>query len=84
MNSDWKYVLLDFPIGGYTIILFPPTISHADMANGFPGAEPVSAGFLRLDEFKKELICYGKSDSLGLASKPGDAIYANRLLRTDD
>lgn len=80
MHNDWKYVLMDFPIGGYVIIIFPPVITHADVAKGFPGAEAVSAGFIKLDEFGKELICYGKSDSLKLMSKPGDAIYANYLL----
>jgi hypothetical protein len=80
MSSDWKYILFDMPIGGYTIFLFPPVLSHADVADRFRGSEPVSAGFVRLDEFGKELICYGKSDSLKLVSKPGDAIYANYLL----
>lgn len=81
MNTDWKYVLMYFPIGGYVIIIFPPVITHAEVARGFPGATPESAGFLTLDEFGKDFICYGKSDSLRLSSKPGDAVYANKLLR---
>lgn len=81
MNNDWKYILLDMPMTGYVIILFPPHMKHSDMKNAFPHIEAVSAGFVRMDEFDKELICYGKSDSLGLASKPGDAIYANYLLK---
>ena len=79
--NHWKYILFDFPVTGNVIILFPPHLSHADMKNAFSNIEAESAGFVRLDEFGKELICYGKSDSLGLASKPGDAIYANYLLK---
>lgn len=80
MMDNWKYVLLDMSIGGTVIIIFPPVVSHADVAKGFHGSEAVSAGFVRFDESKQELICYGKSESLGLSSDPEDSVYANYLL----
>lgn len=78
--DHWKYIVLHIPMAGPTMIVFPPTLSHGDMQRKFSPSQAVSAGFVMFDSTKNEFHCYGKSDSLGLESDPGDAELANRLL----
>lgn len=82
MSNEWKYIVFDTPSNGDTIILFPPMVPHDLLRNALVGPI-VSAGFVRYDERHKKLVCFGKSASLGVASRPvSDAVYASRLLRT--
>lgn len=77
--NHWKYVMFSSPFIGPTIILFPPHLNHTDMANAFSHREVVSAGFVMQGE-DGNLVCYGRSDSLKVDSKPEDSVYANLLL----
>ena len=53
------------------IVVFPCYLAHADVANG---RTVVSAGWVDLSARR----CYGRSESLGLAARPGED---SRLLR---
>lgn len=61
MNTDWKYVVIDEYWGGPTLIMFPPTLIHADMAASVKG-EVLGAGFVTFASGKP--VCYGRSESL--------------------
>lgn len=78
--QHWKYILFCKAMHGETIVLFPPHITHADIRDAFPHDEVLGAGFVRFDETTKRLICYGKSTSLGVESRPDDEFFANKLV----
>jgi hypothetical protein len=61
-----KYIVFDT----VEIITFQPHIGHDKMAFRFPDKKPTSAGFVGWDNGK--LVCYGRSESLGLESDPFD------------
>jgi hypothetical protein len=61
-----KYIVFDT----VNIVTFPPHISHDKMRDRFPDMRPTSAGFVGKDNGK--LVCYGRSESLGLESDPFD------------
>ena len=82
--QHWKYIMLDMPMSGDTIFIFPPHFSHADMKRAFDHVEVLSAGFVKFDETEKKFVCYGKSDSLGIGSRPDDAWFASKLLNPFD
>jgi hypothetical protein len=79
MGDDWKYIVFDLPESP-TAVLFPPHITHADMARRFRPAVALSAGFVRWDGERQEFACYGRSDSLDIDPTDDDAFYVNRLL----
>lgn len=78
--QDWKYIC--FALDGGTVILFPPHLSHADVAERFRG-KAESAGFVRFDEEHGEMVCYGRSETLKLEPKDGDDFLVNMLLSHD-
>ena len=79
--QHWKYILFCTAMHGETIVLFPPHITHADMCSAFPRDKVISAGFLNFNEETKRFICYGKSTSLGVESRPEeDEFFANKLV----
>lgn len=80
--GDWKYIVVELPESP-TAVLFPPHVSHADMADRFKPFKALSAGFVRFDESRKEFACYGRSDTLRLSPAEEDAFYVNRLLPRD-
>jgi hypothetical protein len=54
------------------MIIFSPNIAHSVVASKFlsKNSKVTSAGFFHIKD--GEPICYGVSDSLGIASKPKD------------
>lgn len=69
-----KYITVKNEEGTVYPVIFPPTLTHKDVARAVQGlfhregfrTEPESAGFV--DEI--ECRCYGKSESMGIGSKP--------------
>lgn len=62
-----KYVIVEcmgVPCG----IVFNEILAHSEVVRG----TPVSAGFCRLGE-NRHWACWGKSTTLGISSKEGDA-----------
>ena len=71
-----KYIIFDDNDGhgNETPIIFPNKVTHSDMAKAMAEigyARPVSAGFVRVTA-KGNFICSGKSESMGLSSRPDD------------
>lgn len=62
-----KYIRIKGGISGSfpAILVFPSFLSHAEAA---AGREVISAGFVNENVWE----CYGRSDSLGLDSRPED------------
>ena len=54
------------------IILFPETIVHSE----FKHLNPISAGFFYINA-DNQIVCHGKSISLGLSSHEEDSDQAN-------
>jgi hypothetical protein len=79
VGDDWKYIVFDWAATP-TAVLFPPHLTHADVAYNFRPAKPVGAGFVRFDEARRELVCYGRSESLKLGPREEDSFYVNRLM----
>ena len=72
----------------YTPIVFPEHMDHSKVAEGFGGKDNVvSAGFVRVgvdDEGGIRVVCWGKSQSLGLESAgEDDAVFIKIMLRGD-
>jgi hypothetical protein len=79
MVDHWKYVMLKTHMGGEMMFIFSPVMSHAYVASAFKH-EVVSAGFVMQGNDGK-MVCYGRSDSLRLASRhEEDSFYANLML----
>lgn len=77
-----KYIRIASHNGGIswnnTIVIFPETIDHFEMASHFNDCTIISAGFVKLDNDDIDgNVCYGKSVSLKLESHPDDT----KLLR---
>lgn len=68
--QHWKYICFDLDFGA--VFLFPPHLTHADVASAFRPMVPLSAGFVRFDTERRELVCYGRSESLKLGPDPHD------------
>jgi hypothetical protein len=65
-----KYVVLDVPMAGEEIFLFPVTLNHKDFA-AMLGYKAISAGFVgHNSETKSGFYCYGESMTMGLKSRP--------------
>lgn len=79
--DQWKYLILEFPVTGETAVLFPPHLGHDDMARAFPGATPLSAGFVRFNVEMLKFSCYGRSDSLNLGPGEHDEYYVNKVMK---
>jgi hypothetical protein len=72
-----KYIM--FKTGDMdTPVIFPNHIQHKDMAANLK-MKPISAGFFT--EFAGEVVCYGDSMTLDIASRPQDTDIIKRLLR---
>jgi hypothetical protein len=70
MSDNIKYVVLDVPMAGEEIFLFPVTLNHKDFVKAL-GYKVVSAGFVGHNpETKCGFYCYGESMTLGLKSRP--------------
>jgi hypothetical protein len=78
----WKYIVFDTHMAGVTPLLFPEHVSHADLKNAFQGAPIVSAGFVDFNDVEGKLHCTGKSDTLGVCSRPEDEVLVNRLIKS--
>ena len=63
MIGECKYVILK---KNAVPVLFQASVEHKDEANGRPVR---SAGFVKLTK-SGEICCYGRSESLGIESKP--------------
>ena len=74
-----KYIVIDYPEKGEAIIIFPEMLVHRHVArdNAHMGCKTISAGFVTLRD--GEFICHGKSESLGIKSRPEDADLVNRM-----
>jgi len=59
-------------------IIFPYTVSHAEMANHFPRWEVVSAGFVQWT--KDGILAYGNSITLNVKSHPSDTDFMRRYM----
>ena len=82
-----KYIILK---DGYTPILFPPNLTHINVAEGFGDTENVlSAGFFEVsakpdkdDLDNISVSVFGESTSLGKkVNKDKDQFFIKRLLR---
>ena len=67
MTTPLKYIRTKT---GFTIWPDMTRVYHKHMAN-MNGEEIISAGFCRYTG--TEFVCYGKSESLGISSKPEDS-----------
>lgn len=54
-------------------IIFPCVIEHVS----FKFLDPISAGFIYLNDEKEEAHCFGESISLGIKSDENDSILAS-------
>ena len=75
-----KYVMLRHRANGgcFPVLGVAPT-THRALADAFPHARPISAGFA---EFTLEQVrTYGRSESLGLAPSPDDAAHLTAFAR---
>lgn len=74
-------------------VLFAPEISHKQIADGVRRGtgrardsrieiKPISAGFVD-DLHDSQVRCYGRSESLGIASHPGDTDILRDVARRD-
>lgn len=73
-----KYIVLDYSaMHGETLFIFPETVKHSDFAHDMGRMRTiVSAGFVRQVGFN--FACFGRSDSLGIDSRPdADTALAN-------
>lgn len=64
-------------------IVFDDHLVHSDVGNWLMRlyrATLVSAGFVSTDRETGQLKCYGKSESLNLASGPTDSILMHRAI----
>jgi hypothetical protein len=80
MNT--KYICIEYPIKGEVIIIFPEFLTHKDMArnNAHCGCKIVSGGFIQ-ENATGRLICYGRSESLNIDSRPEiDTAIVNKML----
>ena len=76
-----KYIVIDYPIAGESIIIFPETLEHKSVAlnNSYAGCKIISAGFVLIDP-DELLTCHGESESLHLKSRPElDSELANHM-----
>ena len=73
--SNMKYINFE-NIG---IVIFPELIQHSDMAQ-IVGHKAISAGFFNVAD-ADDAHCFGKSVSLGIASRPEDTKELQRNLR---
>lgn len=77
LSDSTKYVVYDSEIGGLTMVIFPATMQHSDMAILLGKREEIlSAGFLKVDKQTSTACCYGDSFSL---QKKADPERDNRL-----
>lgn len=85
---DSKYIVLDDDRGPLQMIIFPPSIIHADVAKKFATSniKIKSAGFIRRkSSYEDGMFCYGNSISLNVSSNPDiDNILLKRLFCSDN
>lgn len=75
-----KYIVYDDILAGLTIVVFPATLTHANVAEALGACDRVkSAGFLKVED--SEVHCYGESISLKKKSDiERDEHLATRML----
>ena len=56
---------------GESIIVFPSSLNHQEIANRFADCEIMSAGFVTIDG---KIKCYGESVSLNIRSRETDSL----------
>ena len=77
-----KYVMLRHANGRLLAVMgVGENATHANLAAGFLGTVPVSAGFVRFDE-RGTAEVYGRSDSLCLWPHSDDARFLTAFYRT--
>lgn len=84
MSRELKYIIV-VPRETFleTPILFSPLImhSHVGLVTRGRDVEIASAGFCEIGDDGK-VFAYGRSESLNIDSRPGDALIIERLLKT--
>ena len=77
---EMKYIRYDAGIAD-AVVIFSNFLDHSQVALSLcPNRELlVSAGFVKFD-YEGNLICFGKSHSLGLASDPKDVALIERQI----
>lgn len=80
--QNMKYIMIDDGIK--TPILFPPSLTHSDMAHRV-GGEVLSAGFVQVGIRDGEVAvdAYGDSDSLKVKSDKEDSAIIRRFVLCD-
>lgn len=63
MKTIFKYIIVNSGA-----IVFPETVTHAQVAQGFDVV--YAAGFATLDLIKLTVVCWGESASLRIKSQP--------------
>ncbi len=79
---DTKYIVFDLPLQGYVAIIFPPCISHRDMAMKMGIDYVDNAGFVKLDD-KRNATLYGRSSSLNVDSNPAFNDMVTRMFKSE-
>jgi len=79
VSKEAKYIVVKMRtgIGGSWedhIIVFGSNLIHKAMAEPYSPRKVVGAGFIRFTD--KGPYCYGKSESLGVESRPVDTVLA--------
>ena len=75
-----KYVIVDAGFGCESAIVFPETLTHADVAAFYSG-RVVSAGFCTISPQEGYVDAYGESISLNIKSRQQDGdIIADQIL----
>ncbi len=79
MLGKFKYVVIDAG-GNFNGFIFPAWIDHKTFAlkHHYPNCPVIGAGFISVRD--GEVICEGRSTSLGIASFPEDPQYFNWLI----
>lgn len=79
MNT--KYVVIEHPSIGETMYIFPEYIVHREAArnNTMMGDKIIAAGFIAVEQ-EGLLMCYGRSESLNINSRPEeDSVLINKM-----
>lgn len=75
--QESKYIIVDNASNVFAVA-FPAFMAHYDFAGMFPMTRIVSAGFMQVENGRVKV--WGKSLTLGLSSRPEDALIIERSL----
>lgn len=70
-----KYIIVSDNTGMEQIVIFSQFMNHNDVARGIHG-KVISAGFIAIssDNDGPVIICYGRSESLNIDSRPDEDV----------